>query len=71
MEGMDPANKKWYESKTMWVAIATSLAGMTGAATALLPVLAPIITAKAMAWTLFGVGLANIVLRTVTDSGIE
>ncbi len=63
--------KKWYESKTVWVAIATSLVGITGGVTALLPVLAPAMTAQAMAWTLFGVGVVNVVLRTVTSKGIE
>ena len=62
--------KKWYHSKTMWVAIATMGIGITGGAVALLPVLAPVVSAQTMAWTLFGVGIVNVVLRSITNKGI-
>ena len=63
--------KKWYESKTMWLGIATVLVSVTSGLTALLPMLAPVLTKTVLVWIMFFVGLTNVVLRSVTTKGIE
>ncbi len=62
--------KKWYLSKTLWFNIATTIVAITAGLGGVLPILAPVVSEVSMAWILFGVGVVNVVLRTVTDKGL-
>lgn len=59
--------KKWYKSKTMWVGVLTVVAG----AGPLLGQWTAVISPTTYAAGLTVVGLANVVLRAVTKTGVE
>lgn len=59
--------KPWYKSKTIWVNVLTVLAGMGSVVQLWTPILDPVIIGVGMSV----VGLANIVLRTITTEGIR
>lgn len=66
-EDMLPKGKPWYKSKTIWVNLTTVIAGTIS----LLPGLAGVIPATTLSILLFSLGLLNVVLRVITDEGIE
>lgn len=57
--------KKWFTSKTMWVNFAIGLVGLIGATLEQSP-MDPQTVGMGMA----GVGAVNMVLRSITNSGI-
>ena len=63
--------KKWYQSKTMWLNIASGVAAAAGLVVAYLPLLEVAIPAKAYGITLFVVSILNVGLRKITDTSIE
>lgn len=64
-------DKPWYKSKTMWFNIATTVMAITAGLGGVLPILAPVVSEVSMAYILFGVGLVNIALRAITDTGVS
>jgi hypothetical protein len=62
--------KPWYKSKTMWLNIATVGGAVVGGVVGLIPTLQPLIDPTTYSVTMFIVGLANIVLRSITDTAI-
>lgn len=62
--------KPWYKSKTVWFNVATVVAAVLTGIESMLNVLAPVVSPVVMPWILFGVGLANLVLRTITTEGL-
>ena len=64
--------KKWYESKTLWLNIASVLTTLVGAVSQILPSLQGLLDIKTYLVIGAVVGVVNIVLRTYfTSSGIE
>ena len=64
--------KKWYESKTNWLNIASILTTLVGAVTQVLPSLQGIVDIKTYLVVSALVGVANIVLRNYfTTTAIE
>lgn len=61
---MEPA-KPWYESKTIWANLLVTLAAILLLASEQLN-----LSPEATQWLLFLAGVANILLRTVTDQPI-
>jgi len=59
--------KKWYQSRTVWLNIATCVAG----ASPLLANFTGLISPLTYAILLTAVGMANIALRFLTEQGIE
>lgn len=59
--------KKWYKSKTVWLNVATVVAG----AGPLVANFTGLVNPLVFALLLTGVGLANVALRFLTDQGIE
>jgi len=62
--------KPWYKSKTMWLNIATVGGAVVGGVVGLIPTLQPLLDPTTYSVTMFIVGLANIVLRSITDTAI-
>ncbi len=62
-----PKAKPWYKSRTVWVGVATCVAG----ANQLLPHLAAVLSPVVMGILLFSIGLLNVALRFVTTEGIK
>ncbi len=60
-------NKKWYQSRTMWVGIITGLAGAGPLVANFTGLVNPLLYAAALTI----VGAANMWLRMNTDQGIE
>ena len=60
-------NKKWWKSKTVWLNVATAVAG----ASPLIGNFTGIVSPLTYAILLSVVGVANIALRFLTDKGIE
>lgn len=59
--------KKWYKSRTVWLNIATAVAGTA-------PIIANftgLVSPLTYAMLLSAVGVANVALRLLTDTGIE
>ena len=69
VEDLKPT-KPWYKSKTIWFNILTIVGGAVAGAVGLIPTLQPLLTPQAYAITMFVVGMVNVLLRAVTDSGI-
>ncbi len=64
--------KKWYESKTVWLNLASVLTTLVGAVTQVLPSLQGILDIKTYLVVGAAVGVVNIVLRTYfTSTSIE
>lgn len=63
----EPTAKPWYKSKTLWVGVATMVAG----ADQLLPHLGVVLSPAVFGILMFSIGLLNIGLRFVTKEGIE
>ena len=64
--------KKWYESKTVWLNIASVATTLVGAVTQVLPSLQGILDIKTYLVVGAAVGVVNIVLRTYfTSTSIE
>jgi hypothetical protein len=59
--------KPWYKSKTVWFNLATIGVAILTGLSGVLPILSPIVSEVVMAYILFGVGFANVVLRAVTS----
>ena len=59
--------KKWYKSRTMWLNLATVVAGGAPLVANFTGLISPLVYAMLMT----AVGLANIALRLLTDTGIE
>lgn len=59
--------KPWYKSKTMWVNILTVLAGAGSVAQIWTPYLGPVGSGAVLS----AVGVANLILRSVTQNGIS
>ena len=65
-------DKKWYESKTVWLNAASVLTTLLGAVAQVLPSLQGLIDLKTYLVVGAVVGVANIVLRTYfTSTAIE
>jgi len=60
--------KKWYESKTVWLNIASVVTTLVGAVTQILPSLQGLLDIKTYLVVGAVVGVANIVLRTYFTS---
>ena len=58
-------SKPWWKSKTVWLGIVASVAGLSG-----LPIVA-VLPPKAAAYVLTASGIAGVVLRTVTKQPIS
>jgi hypothetical protein len=69
VEDLKPT-KPWYKSKTIWFNILTILAAITAGVAGLIPTLQPWLTPKIYTMTIFIIGMINVVLRAITDSGI-
>lgn len=67
---MEPC-KKWYRSKTMWFNIAVQVGAVAAILGSTLPMLAGIISVKAMAISMFVLALVNQGLRAITEDGVE
>ena len=63
--------KKWYESRTMWLKIASGVSAAAGIIMMYLPLLEVVIPKSVYAITLFIVSVVNVGLRKITDTGIE
>jgi len=64
--------KKWYESKTVWLNLASVIATLVGAVVQVLPSLQGILDIKTYLIVGAVVGVVNIVLRTYfTSTAIE
>ncbi len=59
--------KKWYQSKTVWLNVATAVAG----ATPLIANFTGLVSPFTYAMLLTAVGIANIAVRFLTTEGIE
>lgn len=59
--------KKWYRSRTVWLAVATAIAGAGPLVANFTGIVSPILYAIALTV----IGIANMYLRLDTDSGIE
>lgn len=59
--------KKWYKSRTVWLNVATVVAG----ASPLVANFTGLVSPFAYALLLTAVGVANIALRFLTDTGVE
>ena len=60
-------NKRWYESKTMWLGLATMIAGAGPIVANFTGLVHPLVYASALAL----VGVANMYVRLKTNQGIE
>jgi hypothetical protein len=60
-------NKKWYKSRTVWLNVATAVAG----ASPLVANFTGLVSPATYALLLTAVGVANIALRLLTDTGVE
>lgn len=60
-------NKKWYKSRTVWLNVATVVAGAAPLVANFTGLIGPMGYAVALTF----VGFANIALRLLTDTGIE
>lgn len=58
--------KPWYKSKTIWLNVLTVIAGAGSVVQIWTPFLGPVGTGVAMST----IGVANILLRSVTNNGI-
>lgn len=65
-----PACKAWYKSKTMWLNIVGGAIFFTEGLSTVLTGMGPLL-GPALPWVVFGVAVLNLVLRTVTNVGIE
>lgn len=65
------ARKRWYKSKTIWFNSAIMVSAMLTGIVGLLPIVQGVVSASAYAWVFFGVSAINIVLRVVTNQGVE
>lgn len=63
----DPCVKKWYRSKTVWLNVATVVAGSAPLVGNFVGLVSPLTYAILMT----AVGVGNIALRFLTDQGIE
>jgi hypothetical protein len=59
--------KPWYKSKTIWINLATFVAGVA----ALLPELEGVVNEVTYSYLLVGIGIINVALRAMTDKGIQ
>jgi hypothetical protein len=67
-EVSEVTTKKWYQSKTMWFNLTVSIiAGAMGVLPFLQPALSPVVYGVIM----FMVGLVNVILRSITNQGLE
>ena len=65
------SNKPWYKSKTIWFNVAIQVAAVAAILSSTLPMLAGIVSVKAMAITMFALAFINQGLRSITNTGVE
>ncbi len=63
-------SKPWYTSKTVWFNVVTVLGSIAGGLGGILPILEPFLAPKVFAWVLAGVGIINLVLRSITKDAV-
>jgi len=63
--------KPWYKSKTVWFNILTIGGALLDATMGLIPTLSSVIAPHIFPWIMFGVGVVNMVLRTITTGPID
>lgn len=59
--------KPWHKSQMVWLNVAATV---LGGLPALLPTIDEMLPKPAMAWAMFGIGIANLVLRVLTNEAI-
>lgn len=62
--------KTWYQSKTMIFNIVSALIFMTQGLATLFAGLGAVLPESAIIWVVFGINIVNMMLRSVTTSGI-
>jgi hypothetical protein len=69
--GTDVPKKKWYRSKTLWLNLAASALLLTEGLSYHIQGLTPFFDPATLALITFGLGVVNVVLRTITTQGVE
>ena len=59
--------KKWYQSRTVWLNVATAVAGGAPLVANFTGLVSPLVYAIMLTF----IGAANIALRLLTDTGVE
>jgi len=67
---VEPVGKPWYKSKTIWLNVVGSAVFFTEGLSTVLTGMGPLL-GPALPWVVFGLAILNLMLRTITDVGIE